>query len=82
MSDVTPGEELPAVLPSGTDAEYECVLADPQAALAPPGDSAGESLCPPGYVPRLKRRAGYRLRGKDVIPDDGPEQNPQPPPAP
>jgi len=63
------------------DDEYECVLADPEAARAPSASEPGKSLCPPGYVPRLKRRASYRLRGKEVVSQDPPEQNPDPPPT-
>ncbi|WIN00404.1 hypothetical protein ACTOB_004108 [Actinoplanes oblitus] len=80
---MTDGDELPEVLPSGPDDEYECVLLDPRAALAPPSTAGtgGETLCPPGYVPRLKRRAPYGLRGKERIAEDPPTQNPEPPPA-
>lgn len=80
---MTAGDELPAVLPSGADDEYECVLVDPQAALAPPPSSSrpGEPLCPPGYVPRLKRGAPYDLHGKERVSEDPPEQNPEPPPG-
>jgi hypothetical protein len=78
---VTAGDELPLVLPSAPDDEYECVLADPEAARAPSATEPGESKCPPGYVPRLKRRPSYRLQGKEVLPDQPPEQNPAPPPS-
>jgi hypothetical protein len=78
---MTAGDELPPVLPSALDDEYECVLADPEAARAPSASKPGTSLCPPGYVPRLKRRPPYRLRGKEVVSEDRPEQNPKPPPA-
>jgi hypothetical protein len=78
---VTAGDELPPVLPSAPDDEYECVLVDPEAARAPSASEPGESLCPPGYVPRRKRRAPYRLRGKEVVSEDPPEQNPDPPPT-
>jgi hypothetical protein len=57
------------------------VLVDPEAARAPSVSQPGESLCPPGYVPRLKQRAPYRLRGKEVASEDSPEQNPDPPPT-
>ena len=67
---MTAGDEPPPVLPSALDDEYECVLVDPEAARAPPG-----------YVPRLKGRAPYRLRGKEVVSEDPPEQNPDPPPT-
>lgn len=76
---MTPGDELPPVLPSAPDDEYECVLVDPEAARAPSASERGESLCPPGYVPRRKRRAPYRLQGKEVVSEDQPEQNPDPP---
>jgi hypothetical protein len=69
--------ELPEVLPSAADDEYECVLVDPEAARAPSADEPSEGLCPPGYVPRLKRRGQYRLRGKEAIVDDPPERNPE-----
>jgi hypothetical protein len=69
------------VLPSAPDDEYECVLVDPEAARAPSSGEAGESRCPPGYVPRLKRRGTYRLHGKEVVSEEPPEQNPNPPPT-
>ena len=73
--------EPPEVLPSAADDEYECVLVDPQAARAPAeGEQSGPALCPPGYVPRRKRGAPYRLHGKERVSDDPPEQNPEPPP--
>lgn len=78
---MTAGDELPPVLPSGPDDEYECVLVDPEAARAPSKGEPGESLCPPGYVPRLKRRTRHRLQGKEVASENPPEENPQPPPA-
>jgi hypothetical protein len=71
------GGELPEVLPSAPDDEYECVLADPEAARAPTPDGPTEGLCPPGYVPRLKSRAPYRLRGKEAVVDGPPEPNPE-----
>jgi hypothetical protein len=71
------GSDLPEVLPSAPDAEYECVLADPEAARAPTPGDAGEGLCPPGYVPRLKRRATYGLRGKEAVVETPPERNPE-----
>jgi hypothetical protein len=71
------GSELPEVLPSALDDEYECVLADPEAARAPTPGGPREELCPPGYVPRLKRREPYRLHGKEVVIDDPPERNPE-----
>jgi hypothetical protein len=71
------GSELPEVLPSAPDDEYECVLADPVTARAPSPGEPSEGLCPPGYVPRLKRRAQYRLRGKEAVTDGPPEQNPE-----
>ncbi len=75
--------EPPAVLPSGADDEYECVLVDPEAAVAPQPATTqpGAALCPPGYVPRLKRRAPYHLRGKERVSEDQREQNPEPPPS-
>lgn len=78
---MTAGDEPPPVLPSALDDEYECVLVDPEAARAPSASEPGKSLCPPGYVPRLKGRAPYRLRGKEVVSEDPPEQNPDPPPT-
>ena len=69
--------ELPEVLPSEPDDEYECVLVDPDAARAPTAGEPTEGLCPPGYVPRLKRRGQYRLRGKQVVVDEPPERNPE-----
>jgi hypothetical protein len=78
---VTAGDEPPPVLPSAPDDEYECVLVDPEAARAPSAIEPDKSLCPPGYVPRLKRRAPYRLRGKEVVSEDPPAQNPDPPPV-
>jgi len=71
------GSEPPEVLPSAPDDEYECVLVDPEAARAPTAGEPTEGLCPPGYVPRLKRRAPYRLRGKEVVVDEPPEPNPE-----
>ena len=73
--------ELPEVLPSAPDDEYECVLADPEAARAPDAGAPTEGRCPPGYVPRLKRRASYRLRGKEAVVDGPPEHNPEQNPA-
>jgi hypothetical protein len=78
---VTAGDGPPPVLPSAQDDEYECVLVDPEAARAPSASEPRESLCPPGYVPRLKRGAPYRLQGKEVVSQDPPEQNPNPPPT-
>jgi hypothetical protein len=69
--------ELPEVLPSAPDDEYECVLADPEAARAPTTGAPTAGLCPPGYVPRRKRRGSYGLRGKEAVVDGPPEQNPQ-----
>jgi hypothetical protein len=69
--------ELPEVLPSAADDEYECVLADSEAARAPTPGGPTEGLCPPGYVPRLKRRARYRLSGKEAVIDGPPERNPE-----
>lgn len=77
---MTAGDEPPLVLPSAPDDEYECVLVDPEAARAPSAGQPGESKCPPGYVPRLKRRGDYRLHGKEVVSEQPPEQNPHPPP--
>jgi hypothetical protein len=71
------GSELPEVLPSAPDDEYECVLADPEAARAPTPGGPTEGLCPPGYVPRLKHRGPSRLRGKEVVSDGPPERNPE-----
>jgi hypothetical protein len=70
-------EELPEILPSSANDEYECVLADPEAARAPTTGGSAEGLCPPGYVPRLKRHAEYGLRGKEAIIDEPPERNPE-----
>ncbi len=89
------GEGPPEVLPSAADEEYECVLVDPQAAMAPPeaqepppGEPGAphpvppaRPLCPPGYVPRRKRQAPYHLHGKERVTEDPPEQNPEPPPS-
>ena len=77
---MTAGDERPAILPSGADDEYECVLVDPLAAAAPSEGEPGEHLCPPGYVPRRKRRAPYRLQGKELVSEDPPEENPGEPP--
>ena len=74
------GNERPAVLPSDADDEYECVLVDPLAAAAPSEGQPGERLCPPGYVPRLKSRAPYRVQGKELVSQDLPEENPGEPP--
>lgn len=70
-------DTLPAVLPSAAEDEYECVLADPEAARAPTAGEPSKGLCPPGYVPRLKRHADYRLHGKEAVTDGPPERNPQ-----
>lgn len=75
------GSELPEVLPSAPDDEYECVLADPEAARAPISSAPTAGLCPPGYVPRRKHRASYGLRGKEAVVDRPPEQNPARHPA-
>jgi hypothetical protein len=90
---LTNGDELPVIVPSSVDPDYECVLVDPDAATAPPEtDEEGttdtvpepvtEPLCPPGYVPRLKPRPPYESEGKVVISPDPPEENPEPPPLP
>ncbi|WP_129337064.1 hypothetical protein [Cellulomonas endophytica] len=70
------GEELPEVLPSAPDDDYECVRVDPGAAAAPDPGEPREGLCPPGYVPRRKGGAPYRLAGKRAVTDGPPEPNP------
>jgi hypothetical protein len=86
---LTNGDEIPVIVPSTVDPDYECVLVDPDAAQAPPDvagegttGTAGEPLCPPGYVPRLKPRPPYESEGKVVTSTDPPEENPEPPPPP
>jgi hypothetical protein len=73
------GNEPPEVLPSAPDEEYECVLVDPEAARAPTAEEPAPGRCPPGYVPRLKRRGSYRLHGKEAVTGDPPQRNPHHP---
>lgn len=68
--------DLPQVLPSAADAEFECVLADPAAARAPSTGGSPTAVCPPGYVPRRKQTTAYRLRGKEAVTEGPPQENP------
>ena len=77
--------EKPDVIPSPVDPDYDCVRVDFGAAR-PPGpmndaapDPATTRLCPDGYVPR-RRRATYRLEGKQIRTGEPPTRNPNPKP--
>lgn len=67
------------MIPSPVDPEVECVraegLAEPPEPEAGP---AGEPLCPPGYVPRRRRREPYELHGKTIETGRPTERNPEP----
>lgn len=76
------GEPRREVLRSTVDPLYDCVPIDSQTPdgniAEPPPDGIeqeGQSLCPDGYVPRLRRR-DYGLSGKQVITGKPPERRP------
>lgn len=65
------------VIPCVADPMYDCVRVGSPAhssepvATRPPGpddrnDSQLALLCPPGYVPRRRRRPHYELHGKEL----------------
>jgi hypothetical protein len=69
----------PDVIPSPVDPDVECVRAGDLA--EPPGPDlrpSGEPLCPPGYVPRRKRREPYESHGKTIDTGRPAERNPDP----
>jgi hypothetical protein len=77
-------DPLPEVVPSTIDPDCDCVLVDADVAASPPPAATvdeAQPLCPPGYVPRRRRRADYELRGREVVSDHAPEENPEPPPG-
>jgi|GEM_PF-3904151 len=65
------------VIPCDADPMYDCVRVGSPAhttqplASPPPDHEEGDGveiapLCPPGYVPRRRRRPRYELRGKEL----------------
>jgi hypothetical protein len=77
------------VLPSVLDPEVECVRIGSRAhlgdhlgaAAAPPPGAEPEvdsGLCPPGYVPRRRRRRYDSAEGKRVVTGEPPTRNPRP----
>jgi hypothetical protein len=77
--------EKPEIIPSSVDPDFDCVRVD--SGTAPPPeptndvapDAATVRLCPDGYVPR-RRRAAYRLEGKQIVTEEPPTRNPNPEP--
>ena len=75
--------DKPDVIPSPVDPDVECVRSGDLAEPPGPDDigPGGESLCPPGYVPRRKRRPPYEAEGKTIRTGRPAEHNPDPPPG-
>jgi hypothetical protein len=76
------GDERPDVIPSAVDPDVECVrigsMAHPETTAAPPDEAQQQDgPCPPGYVPRRRRRK-YQSDGKDLVTGEPPERNPEP----